>query len=70
MGYKQPSYLTQSWWVIKYAVESWFEWRDAKCWAKEFHPSWVILAENSSKHTREEYRSKILIAYRRFNNGR
>lgn len=69
MGYKQPSRLLQSWWIIKYSIKSWFEWQNAKSWAKWFRPSWVILSTNSSEHIREEYRRKILKDYKRFCNG-
>ena len=65
MGYKKPSYITQSWWVIKYAVTSWFEWISAKKWAKKMHRSWLEIAEKSiNDDTRKMYRLKILIAYR------
>lgn len=64
MGYKEPSYMRQSWWVIKYAVKSWFEWQDAKYWAKETHPAWVYLATKCrNKETQQHYKLMIMNAY-------
>lgn len=65
MSYKQPGFLRQIWWVIKYAIQSWFEWQDAKHWAKEYHPAWVQFAKKSRhKETRAYYKNQILAAYR------
>ena len=64
MGYRKTGYLEQIWYMIKYAVRSWFEWRDAKAWAEAVHPSWVHIATKAScKETRLVYRDKILKAY-------
>lgn len=51
---------------IKKMIRDWFEWLDAKHWAKQYHPAWVELATNKrvSDYTREIYREKILLAYR------
>ena len=65
MGYRKTGYIEQIWYVIKYAVSSWLEWQDAKCWAKEYHPAWVeIVKRTKSEETRMIYRNKILKAYR------
>ena len=65
MGYRKTGYIEQIWYVIKYAVRSWFEWQDAKCWAKDIHPGWLYLATKAkSEETRMIYRNKILKAYR------
>lgn len=46
-------------------LQAWFEWQDAKCWAKAIHPGWVQLATKArSGNTRMIYRDKILMAYR------
>ena len=46
-------------------VRLWFEWLDAKCWAKEYHPAWVQLATKAkNKDVRAIYKDKILKAYR------
>ena len=63
-------YLEQIWYTIKYAVQSWFEWMDAKSWAKSIHPGWVELAEKAkSNDVRKIYRDKILKAYRGDDHG-
>ena len=65
MAYRKPGYIEQLWYVFKGAVRSWFEWQDAKCWAKDIHPAWVYLATNARhEETRMIYRNKILKAYR------
>lgn len=65
MGYRKTGYIEQIWYVIKYAVRSWFEWQDAKCWAKDIHPGWLHLATKAkSEETRKAYHNKILKAYR------
>lgn len=65
MGYKKIGCLRQIWYVIKYAVSSWIEWQDAKCWAKDIHPGWVIMATKCrNEETRQYYKIKILAAYR------
>lgn len=65
MGYRKIGFLEQIWYVIKYAVSSWLEWQDAKCWAKDVHPAWVeIVKRTKSEETRMIYRNKILKAYR------
>jgi hypothetical protein len=46
-------------------LEEWFEWVDAKRWAKAYHPSWVRFATKISRpEIRETYRKKILETYR------
>ena len=43
----------------------WFEWQDAKCWAKVFHPAWVeIVKRTKNEDVREYYKNMILGAYR------
>ena len=65
MGYKQPSYLQQTWWVIKYAFRHWLEWQDAKAWVKQYRPAWVEYATKCRySSTRKYYRKKILEEYR------
>lgn len=65
MGYKKQNYVKQIWLVIKYAVKSWFEWQDAKCWAAEYHPAWLELAKKARhEEIRKEYKRKILLAHR------
>ena len=71
MGYKKPSYILQTWWVIKYAVNSWLEWLDAKSWAKVYRPAWVQIATKAEcEETRTIYRNKILCAYKRAEDGK
>jgi hypothetical protein len=54
--------LIQFWYQY---IAGWFEWQDAQCWAKEYHPAWVQFARKSKrKETRQYYREKILAAYR------
>lgn len=68
MGYKQPSYLRQTWWVIKYAAQSWIKHRNAMNWAKDFHPAWLEIATKcKNKETRQYYKLKILNAYNEMN---
>lgn len=65
MGYKKIGYLRQIWYVIKYGVHGWFEWQDAKCWAKDIHPGWLFIATKAkSPDVRQRYKNKILAAYR------
>lgn len=65
MGYKKPGYIRQAWWVVKYAIHEWLEWQDAKAWAKEYHPAWLAFATKAnSEYVRNEYKRKILMAYR------
>ena len=50
---------------IKQSVKDWFEWQDAKAWAKVFRPRWVPFATQRRRpELRETYRKKILEAYR------
>lgn len=64
MGYKKPSYMCQTWWVIKYAVKSWIEWQDMKRWAKEYYPAWLEMAiKGNDAETRQHYKLKIMNAY-------
>jgi hypothetical protein len=54
--------LIQFWYQY---IAGWFEWQDAKCWAREYHPAWVQFARKSKrKETRAYYKAKILAAYR------
>lgn len=47
------------------ALRKWFEWQDAKYWAKEYNPGWVQIATKAkTKRTRQIYRDKIMKAYR------
>ena len=65
MAVKKISYVRQIWCAIKYAVQSHVEWQDAKSWASEYHPVWLDLATRArDKYIREEYKQKILLAYR------
>lgn len=65
MGYKKPGYIRQAWWVVKYAIHEWFEWQDAKAWAKVYRPAWLAFAKRAnSECVRNEYKRKILMAYR------
>ena len=65
MGYRKVKSMEQIVYIIKHSVSAWIEWHDAKCWAKEYHPSWVVIAQRAeSKEVREIYRSKIISAYR------
>jgi hypothetical protein len=51
-------------WITR-PVSKWLEWFDAQYWAKDIHPGWVHLANNSEhKETRMYYREKILAAYK------
>jgi hypothetical protein len=60
--HKLKTCLVQFWYQYIYG---WFEWQDAICWAKEYHPAWVQFAKTSRhKETRAYYRAKILAAYR------
>ncbi len=50
--------------IIK-ALEAWLEWRNAKCWAKEYHPGWLQIATKAKgQATRQIYRDRIMKAYR------
>lgn len=65
MGYKKIGFLRQTWYVFKYLIHSWFEWEDAKAWAKQYHPAWLEIATRARhEETRKEYKRKILLAYR------
>lgn len=45
-------------------IKSWFEWQDAKNWAKRNHPAWVQLAtQNKRPEIQATYRNKILDEY-------
>lgn len=51
--------------ILYQYIAGWFEWQDAKCWAKDIHPGWLHLATKAkSAATRQIYRNKILKAYR------
>ena len=59
------------WYAIKHTFAEWLEWQDAQSWAKEFHPGWLYLAKKSKiKEVRQLYRSKILKAYRGYEDVR
>lgn len=46
-------------------IRAWFEWQDAKCWAKDYHPGWVHMAKKARHNVvRQYYKDKILMAYR------
>lgn len=65
--YRCVSYLKQLWHGVKNAVKSWFEWKDAKSWAKEYHPAWLQIARKARlSDVRQCYRNKILEEYRIF----
>ena len=65
MAYKKIGYIRQTWYVLKYAVQSWLEWQDIKCWAREYHPAWLEMAVKAkSEDVRQEYKLKLIEAYR------
>ena len=71
MGYRKVSSLAQICHVLKYKVESWLEWQDAKAWAKYYHPAWVeIVKRTKSEAARAYYKKMILDAYRGCDNGK
>ena len=50
--------------LYQYIVR-WFEWQDAKCWARVYHPGWLhCFKKCKHKTTQEYYKAKILKAYR------
>lgn len=54
--------LIQFWYQY---IAGWFEWQDAKCWAKDIHPGWLQIATKcKNQETRAHYKAKILAAYR------
>ena len=56
--------MNYTWNDIKKIIQSWFEWEDAKRWAKKRHPAWVQLAtQNNRPEIQETYRKKILDEY-------
>ena len=45
-------------------LNNWFDWQDAKSWAREYRPAWLYIAQRSNNEaTRQRYREKILRAY-------
>jgi hypothetical protein len=65
MVYKKIGPIRRVWYSIKYAIQSWIEWQDAKDWANQYHPAWVEIAKRARhEETRKEYKRKILLAYR------
>lgn len=53
-----------TWNDINNLIKSWFEWQDAKNWAKKRYPAWVQLATQYKRpEIRETYRTKILDEY-------
>lgn len=65
MVYKKIGPIRRAWYSIKYAIQSWIEWRDALDWANQYHPAWVEIAKRARhEETRKEYKRKILLAYR------
>lgn len=51
--------------MLRDILHKWFEWQDAKCWAKDIHPGWLHLAtKGGHEETRAYYKAKILAAYR------
>lgn len=65
MGKRKFHSVAQLWYQLVYSVATWFEWQDAKCWAKEYRPAWVhFAAKCKHKETRDYYREKIIAAYK------
>lgn len=63
--YKNPNSIVKTWWVIKYAIELWIEWQNAKRFTKTVHPDWVnIVTYTRNPKVKEIYHKKILEAYR------
>lgn len=51
---------------LRARVRAFFDWMDAKYWAKEWHPAWVQMA-TQARHpeTRAYYRAKIVAEWSR-----
>lgn len=57
--------VAQLWYQLVYSVATWFEWQDAKYWAEDYRPAWLLIATKArTKETRQLYREKIIAAYR------
>ena len=62
--------VVQLWCLLTCSVAAWFEWQDAKCWAAQDRPAWLLISKKARrKETRQLYREKILAAYRGEDNG-
>lgn len=56
--------------LLRERFYEWLEWQDAKSWAKEYHPGWLVIARKSKRQlTRCVYREKILRAYKGEDDG-
>ena len=57
--------VVQLWYQLTTPLAEGFEWQDAKCWAEDYHPAWLLIATKArTKETRQLYREKIIAAYR------
>ena len=57
--------VVQLWYQLTCPVAEWFEWQDARSWAKVYRPAWVHMATKcKNKKTRIYYREKIIAAYK------
>ena len=57
--------IVQLWYQLTIPIAEWFEWQDAKYWAEDYRPAWLLIATNArTKETRQLYRRKIIAAYR------
>jgi hypothetical protein len=66
--HKLKTCLVQFWYQYIY---NWFEWQDAKCWAKEVYPGWLhCFKKCRHQETRDYYKAKILAAYRGEEDGK
>ncbi len=59
-------FFRRVWRTFLRMINAWFEWDDAKEWARQYHPAWLDLATSRkvSDFTRQCYKEKILAAYR------
>lgn len=58
-------HIRDLYYTVVLAVGAWFEWMDAKYWAKDIRPAWLQMATKcKNKSTRQYYKRKILAAYR------
>lgn len=57
--------IVQLWYQLTTPILEWIEWQDAKYWAEDYYPAWLLIATNArTKETRLLYRRKIIAAYR------
>lgn len=71
MPYREVGDLEQIWYIIRYQIRSYREWKRAKRWAMVVHPGWVYIASRAkTESVRETYRKLILDGYRRYGNGK